>query len=342
MRAVVFDAHGGPEMLRLAEMPDPEPGPGEAVVRVGACGVNWLDVILRRGETPGKPALPHVPGSEVAGEVVALGAGVSGVQVGDRVAVAPYLFCGTCEYCLRGQESLCLRGDILGLMSQGGYAEYVRVPARSLVPLPPNLSFEDGAALGLSALTAYHMLITRARLSPGETVLVLAAGSGVGSAAIQIARLAGARVIATAGSPEKLAKARELGAEAVIDHRQQDIAQEVRRLTGKRGVDVVFEHVGQATWDQSVAALARGGRLVTCGSLTGPDGRVNIWTLFAKELSLIGSYGGSRGELRTVLELASRGALRPVIHAVHPLEEAAAAHRTVEAREQFGKLVLRP
>lgn len=342
MRAVLFEAYGGPEVLRLAQVPDPEPGPGEAVVRVGACGVNWLDIILRRGETPGKPALPHVPGSEVAGEVVALGTGVSGVQVGDRVAVAPYLCCGTCEYCLRGQENLCLRGDILGLMSQGGYAEYVRVPARSVVPLPSNLSFEDGAALALSALTAYHMLITRARLAPGETVLVLAAGSGVGSAAVQIARLAGARVIATAGSPEKLDKAWELGADAVIDHRQQDIAQEVRRLTGKRGVDVVFEHVGQATWDRSVAALARGGRLVTCGSLSGPDGRVNIWTLFAKELSLIGSYGGSRSELRTVLDLASRGALRPVIHAVRPLEEAAAAHRAMEAREQFGKLVLRP
>lgn len=342
MRAVRFHEHGDVDVLRLDDVAEPVAGAGEAVVRVRACGVNRLDLMARAGRTGARIPLPHISGSEVSGEVAATGPGVSGVKAGDRVAVAPYLFCGTCEFCLRGEETRCLRSDILGLVSQGGYAEYVRVPAANLVPIPDGLGFDQAAALALAALTAYHMLITRARLQPGEDVLVLAAGSGVGSAAIQIARLAGAQVIATAGGADKLARARQLGAHFTIDHYQQDIVQEVRSITGKRGVDVVFEHVGEATWEKSVAALTRGGRLVTCGTLTGAEGKVNLWTLFAKELSLIGAYGGTRAELGTVLRLAAAGQLAAVIHRTYPLEAVAEAQAAMAASEQFGKLIIAP
>lgn len=342
MRAVVFEQFGGVEQLRVADVAAPTPGVGEVLVRVRACGLNRLDVLVRGGKTPAKVPLPHISGSEVAGEIAELGAGVSGVAIGQRVAVAPYLFCGRCEYCLAGSEEICLRGDILGLMSQGGYAEYVKVPAASVVPLPEGVSFEAAAAVSLATLTAWHMLVTRAQVRPGEDVLVHAAGSGVGSAAIQIAKLAGARVIATAGAAAKLDRARELGADAVINYNEQDFLQEVRRLTNRRGVDVVVEHVGQATWEKSVACLTRNGRLVSCGTTSGTEGRLDLWAFFAKQVQLIGSYGGTRHELAQVLRLVADGRLRPVIHAIYPLEEAATAQQVLESRDFFGKLVLRP
>lgn len=338
MKAIVIHEHGGPEVLRLEDVPQPEAGPGEAVVRVRACALNRLDLYTRAGRTRGFK-LPHIMGSEVAGEVAEVGPGVAAVAVGQRVAVAPYLHDDSCEFCLRGEETICLRGDILGLATRGGYAEYVKVPVRQLVPLPQGLGFEEAAASTLSTPTAWRML-RRADIRPGETVLVWAAGSGIGSAAIQIARLLGGRVFATAGSAEKLERARELGAEATINHREQDVRQTVRELTGKRGVDVVVEHVGQATWEQSVACLARNGRLVTCGATTGNEGKLDIWSLFAKQLQVIGAYGATRGEVADVLALVAQGRLRPVMHQVLPLEQAAEAHKILEASGHFGKIIL--
>jgi NADPH:quinone reductase-like Zn-dependent oxidoreductase len=340
MRAVLFAETGGREVLRLSEWPRPQPGPGEALVRVLACGVNRVDVYSRTGRT--KVTLPHISGSEAAGEVVAYGPGVAPepAPLGGRVAIAPYLFCGICEFCLAGQETVCIRSDILGLGSQGAFAGYVVAPARSLVPLPEGVEAVTAAGVGLAMITAWHLLIERAALRAGEVVLVHAAGSGVGSAAVQIAKLAGARVLATAGSDEKVAHARRLGADEAINYTTQDFAQEVRRITGKRGVDVVVEHVGAATWEKSLASLARRGRLVTCGATTGNDGPVNIWTLFAKELSVVGAYGGTRANLAAVLGQVAAGRLRPVIARVLPLEQVAEGQRLLEERAVFGKVVI--
>ncbi|HEX2173693.1 MAG TPA: zinc-binding dehydrogenase [Dehalococcoidia bacterium] len=340
MRAIVFEMQGGIETLAVQDVPIPEIGPTEVLVRVRACGLNHLDLMMRSGTLPGKVATPHIAGSEVAGDIERVGEAVSSVRAGLAVVIAPYLFCGQCEFCLAGEETLCLRGDILGLNSRGGYAEYVAAPAESVLPIPEGVSHVEAAAVTLAALSAWHMLITRARIRAGETVLVLAGGSGVGSAAIQIAKLAGCRVIATASTEDKLDKARQLGADEVINYAGGEFLPEVRRLTGKRGVDVVVEHVGAATWDQSVNALARNGRLVTCGATTGRQAAINIWNVFAKQQTLIGSYGGTRAELRHVLDLVARGALKPVIHSTLPLEEAGRAQRILEDRAQFGKVLL--
>lgn len=340
MKAVYFEETGGLDALRFGDRPRPEPGAGQALIRVLACGVNRLDIYARSGRTPVK--LPHISGSEAAGEVVAYGPGVvvEPAPVGSLVAIAPYLFCGQCEFCIAGEETMCIRGDILGLASQGAFAEYVVAPASSLVPIPDGVSATDAAAVGLAMITAWRMLITKARVRPGETALVQAGGSGIGSAAIQIAKLAGARVIATVGSGEKMEQARRLGADDVINYSELDFALEVRKLTGKRGVSLVVEHIGPATWAKSVACLARGGRLVTCGATTGNEAETNLWTLFAKELTLIGSYGGTRADLATVLRLVANGQLGPVIARTLPLESVAEAQRLLEQREVFGKIVI--
>jgi len=342
MMAVMFARHGGPDVLEYREVAAPEPGADEALVRVRAVGLNHLDLFARAGLLPHAIDLPHISGSEVAGEVVEVGGRVTHVAPGDRVAVAPYIICGLCEYCLSGEETLCLRGDVLGRRSNGGYAEYVAVPARQLIPIPEGISFDTAAAVTLSTITAWHMLVTRARLRPSEDVLVLGAGSGVGSAAIQIAKQGGARVIATAGSDQKLAKARDLGADFTINHSTTDFRAEVRRFTNRRGVDIVVEHVGEATWEQSMGSLARNGRLVTTGATTGPNGTINIDRLFGAQLSVIGSWGGTRGELRAVLKMVGEGRLQPVIHATYPLSDAADAQLVLENREQFGKVLLHP
>jgi NADPH:quinone reductase-like Zn-dependent oxidoreductase len=343
MRATVFHEVGGTERLQVEERPEPVVGPSDALVRVRACGVNRLDLMVRQGTAGARISMPHIGGCEVAGELVQIGpSAVSDLRVGQRVAVAPYLFCGRCEYCLAGDETVCIRGDIVGLNRDGGFAELVSVPAVNLVPTPDGVSDEAAAAVSLATLTAWHMLVTRAELRPGEDVLVLAAGSGVGSAAIQIARLIGARVIATASTVEKRERARELGAHEVIDYVNEDLVAEVRRITAKRGVDVVVEHVGAATWEQSVAALGRNGRLVTCGTTSGADAKLNLWQLFAKQLRLIGSYGGTRAELRQVLRLVADGRLKPVIHHTFDLEGVAEAQTLLAERRQFGKLIVRP
>jgi NADPH:quinone reductase-like Zn-dependent oxidoreductase len=340
VRALRLHEFGGP--LRVEEVPTPEPGPGQALVQVGACGVNHLDLWVRDRTLAVKPSLPHTLGSEAAGTVAALGPGAAGVKEGDRVAVHPYLHCGHCEFCLAGEETVCLRSDILGLMSDGGYAEYALVPAHSLVPLPEAVDAVQAAALALSALTAWHMLVTRARVQVGETVLVWGGSSGVGSAAVQIARRQGARVLATAGSAEKAARVQALGADAVVNYREQDVARAVRDLTGRRGVDVVVEHVGAATWPASVAALGRNGRLVSCGATTGGDVGFNLWPFFAKQVQFIGCYGGTRAELGHVLQLAAAGALQPVVDRTYALDAVPEALARLAASEHFGKLVITP
>lgn len=341
MRAVQFETTGGPEELRVVDLPTPEPAAAEVLIRVEACGLNRLDIMMRSGQVPCNP-MPHIPGSEPAGAIAALGPGVRGLAEGQRVTVAPYLFCGSCEFCLSGREEICLKSAILGHATQGGYAQYVAVPATNVIPLPDGVSAEQAAAVSLAMLTAYHMLVTRARVQPGEDALVIAAGSGVGSAAVQIAKLLGARVIAAASSDEKLEKARALGADETVNYVQADLRQEVRRLTGKRGVDLVVEHVGAATFATSVACLGRAGRLVTCGAFTGARVEFDLWPFFAKENQFVGAYGGTRGELYQVLRLLSQGRLRAVIDTALPLEQAAEAHRRMEQREQFGKVLLKP
>ena len=338
MRAVRFHEHGGREVLQLDEIPDPEPRAGEVLVRVRGCALNHLDVFQRVG-VPGVP-LPHAVGSDVAGEVVA--STVPSVPEGLRVMVQPGLSCGMCPACLSGRDNLCPVYDVLGYRSEGGYAELVTVPAVNVIPLPDAIGFREAAAFPVTFVTAWHMLITRARLRAGETVLVLAAGSGVGQAAIQVARLQGAAVIATAGSEAKLARARELGAEEVIDHYTQDISAEVRRLTGRRGVDVVCEHVGEATWAPALKSLARGGRLVTCGATTGPQVSLDLRHTFTKQLSVIGSYMGTKGELLQAAALFFDGRLHPAVDGVYPLEEAASAQERLEVKAHFGKIVLEP
>jgi len=344
MRAIVIREHGGPEALEYAEFADPVPARGEALVRVRACGVNNLDTQIRRG-IPGVPiTMPHVLGCDIAGEVAALGddAAPSALAVGDRVVVCPGAGCGACPACLAGDDSACARYVMLGYQRHGGYAELARAPARSLIRVSGRWTFEEWASAPLVFLTAWHMLITRARLAPAETVLVHAAGSGVGIAAIQIARRAGARVIATAGSDEKLARARDLGAEAGVNYTAPGWHKEVRRLSGGEGVNVVVEHTGAATWAGSLASLARGGRLVTCGATTGYDAAIDIRHLFVKQLSLLGSYMGAQHELLSAVALLERGELRPVVDSVFPLADARAAHEKVASRGLFGKIVLVP
>ena len=341
MKAARFHQHGGPGVLVYEEIPEPRIQANQVLVRVRACALNHLDLFVRAGIPGMKFALPHILGSDIAGEIVAVGELCERVKPGWRVVLAPGLSCRQCEQCLSGRDNFCRRYTLFGYGVDGGDTELLAAPEYSAIPIPDSLQFEEAAAVPLVFLTAWHMLMNRARLQPGEDVLVLAASSGVGSAAIQIARLFQCRVIATAGSEEKMAKARELGADYVLDHYRQDIGAEVKRITGKRGVDVVVEHVGAATWPKSLESLAPGGRLVTCGATTGADVQLDLRYLFAKQWSLLGSFMGSMGELHQVLKFVFRGQLKPVIDRVYPLEEIRAAHERLENKEQFGKVVLK-
>lgn len=339
MNAVRFHQHGGLEVLRYEAAPDPEMQPGEVLVRVRACALNHLDLWERRGLENVKIPLPHISGSDVAGEVVS--STVRDVAAGRRVMLQPGVSCARCVACLSGRDNECPHYEVLGyLHHDGGYAELVKVPAQNLIPIPDHVGFVEAAAFPLTFVTAWHMLMTRAQLKRGEDVLVLAAGSGVGQAAVQIAFMHGARVFATAGSDEKLERAKALGAYEVIHHHRQDIADEIKRLTNRRGVDIVIEHVGEATWPKSVRSLARGGRLVTCGATTGRQGDLDLRALFAKQLSILGSYMGTKGELLKAARFFFAGQLRPVVDRVYPLAEAAAAQQRLEASGQFGKVVL--
>jgi NADPH:quinone reductase-like Zn-dependent oxidoreductase len=340
MKAVRFHEHGGADRLRFEDAPEPVAGPGEIVVRVKACALNYLDIWERRGLPGLRLPMPHISGSDVAGVVESIGPGVVNVNPGDRTLVNPGLSCMHCEDCFRGDDNFCPRYSVLGFFTDGGYAELVKVPAVNALPYPENLEFARAAALPLVFMTAWHMLVTRCRVRAGEDVLVLGAGSGVGSAAIQIAKFFRARVITTAGSQEKLQKALELGADHVIDHTRQKIREEVKRITSRRGVDIVFEHIGAVTWEESTASLAPHGRLVTCGATTGNDVRLDLRHLFAKQISIMGSYMGSKHELLEVLKLVEAGHLRPVVSEVVPMLDAGRAQTLMEERRHFGKIVL--
>lgn len=343
MRAVTLREHGGPEVLRVEELPRPTPGPGEARVRILAVALNHLDVWVRRGGPAFRVPLPHLLGSDIVGEVDALGDGVAalpGLALGDRVIVQPGLSCGRCPACLGGHDNLCRHYRILGEHAPGGYAEAIVVPAANLAPCPPGLAVAEAASSILSFLTAWQMVVHKARVQPGDTVLVHGAGSGIGVAAIQIARLHGARVLATAGTDEKLARARALGADEGINYATTDFAAACRALTGKRGVDAVIEHVGGEVFAASVRAVRNGGRIVTCGATAGFHPAIDLRHVFFRQVEILGSTMGSKADLLAVLGHVAAGRLRPVVHGVLPLAAAADAHRLLEARQVFGKVVL--
>jgi|CXWL01.1.fsa_nt_gi NADPH:quinone reductase-like Zn-dependent oxidoreductase len=340
-------AHGGPEVLEFGPLPRPVMRPDEVLVAVRACGLNHLDLWVRNGMPGHRFPLPMVPGCEIAGDVVAVGEAVRHVAIGMRTLVAPGVSCGHCPRCLAGEDALCPDYGILGETRDGGYAELVAVPGRNILPLPPNLTYVEAAALPLVFMTAWHMLVTRAALRPHETVLVHAAGSGVSSAAIQIARLLHAgHIIATAGSDAKLARARALGADDTINYQTEDWVARARAILasrssqGSRGVDVVVDHVGGEIFEKSLRLLAPGGRIVVCGATAGGTATVNLRALFFKAISILGSTMGSIAELATVLDFVARGELAPVVDRVYPWRQAPAAQAALARREQFGKLVL--
>lgn len=342
MKAIRFHQHGGPEVLKYEDAPEPKILANEVLVKVMACALNHLDVWVRGGVPGWRIPMPHIVGADIAGEVAEVGSLVTRFKPADRVLLCPGVSCGQCEMCLRGLDSACRQFTVFGVFIDGGYAEFVKSPEMNVLPIPGDLGFDEAAAVPLVSLTAWHMLFTRAQLKPGEDVLVIGAGSGVGSAAIQIAKLVNARVIATAGSDWKLEKARALGADQVINHTRQSIAEEVRRLTRKRGVDVIVEHVGAAVWDACFESLATYGRLVTCGMTTGADLKLNGQGLFARQRTILGSFMGGKSELIDALRFVAQRKLKAVIDSTFPLKEAAAAQQKMESREFFGKILLHP
>ncbi len=340
MKAVRIHQFGGPEVLTYEDIADPQLRKDQVLVRVKACALNHLDIWVRKG-LPGVK-LPHILGSDIAGEVVEAGEYLSGFSPGQRVLIAPQHFCGHCTKCLAGVQNQCREFTVLGNAVDGGNCELIAVPAASVIPIPDSLDFDQAASVPLVFVTAWHMLVGLARVHAGQTVLVLGGSSGVGIAAIQIARLFHCRVITTAGDETKLEKAHALGADYGINHYQQKISEEVRRITNKQGVDIVIEHVGAATWEESVKSLKTGGTLVTCGATTGPNVSIDLRHLFARQLSLLGSYMGTIGELHEVLQHVFAGRLKPVVDRVFPLRDTRAAHEYLESSKMFGKVVLNP
>jgi NADPH:quinone reductase-like Zn-dependent oxidoreductase len=340
MKAAIIHEFGGPEVLRYEDVPDPQPRKDQLLVRVRACAMNHLDLWVRKG-LPGVK-LPHILGSDIAGEIVEAGEYITGFRPGQRVLLAPMHFCHQCEQCVAGRQNLCREFTVLGNGVDGGNCELIAVPAVNVIPIPDHLGFTEAASVPLVFLTAYHMLTGRAAVRPGQTVLVLGANSGVGIAAIQLAKLYGATVIATAGDDRKTQLAKELGADHVINHYQQKIGDEARKLTGRLGVDIVVEHVGAATWNESMKALKPGGTLVTCGATSGPEATFDLRFLFARQLALLGSYMGTMGELHDVLKLVFAGKLKPVVDKTFPLREVRTAHEYLEQSKMFGKVVLIP
>ncbi|HEV2176343.1 MAG TPA: zinc-binding dehydrogenase [Terriglobia bacterium] len=342
MKAVRFHEHGGPDVLRYEDAPDPKIQANEVLVRVKACALNHLDLWMRQGASSWKLPMPHISGSDISGEVTEAGSLVKRAKPGDRVLLAPGISCGQCEMCFKGLDSACRSYTLFGVMVDGGYAEYVKSPEANVIPIPGDLSFDEAATVPLVFLTAWHMLITRAQLKPGEDVLVIGAGSGVGTAAIQVSKLMSARVIAVAGTDEKIEKARQLGADVGINHRKQSIAAEVKRVTSGRGVDVVFEHVGAPVWEQCFESLATYGRLVTCGTTGGEEVKLNLRLLYGRQRSVLGSFMGGKGELLEALKFIGQRKLKAVIDSVFPLQEAATAQKKMEGHDFFGKILLHP
>jgi NADPH:quinone reductase-like Zn-dependent oxidoreductase len=341
MRAVTLREHGGPEVLRTEELPDPHPGPGEVRIRVAAVAMNHVDLWVRKGLPHLHLKYPFLLGADVAGTVDEAGAG-AGVEAGAEVVVNPGHTCGRCRECLSGHDNLCRWFQLMGEDRPGGYGELLIVPATNVVAKPKSLTWEQAAASPVTFLTAWQMLTRKAPVTPGADVLVIAAGSGVGSAAVQIAKLHGARVIATASTDEKLARARELGADEVINHKAQDLVAEVKRLTGRRGVDIVFEHVGGETFTKTILCAAKGGAIVTCGATGGFTPQIDLRHVFFRQLRILGSTMAPKGDLFPILDHLAAGRLKPVIDRVMPLWEAQEAHRILESRAPFGKIVLKP
>jgi NADPH:quinone reductase-like Zn-dependent oxidoreductase len=339
--AMVMNATGGPEVLSRQAIEIPEPGPREVRIRVHAVAVNHIDLWARRGLPHFRYEFPHRLGADVAGVVEALGPGAVGAKVGDEAIVNPGLSCGACEKCLLGTDVFCRNYRILGENTQGGYTRHFNVPDANLLPKPKKLSFDEAAAIPLCFLTAWQMVVEKAKVKAGQTVLVQAAGSGVSSAAIQIAKMLGARVLTTTSTDEKAKRARELGADEVIDYTKQDFVAEVKKLTNKRGADAVIEHVGGEVFAKSILAAAWGGRVVTCGATTGFSPEIDLRHVFFRQVEILGSTMGSKGDLWGILRHVEAGTLRPVIDRVMPLWSAVEAHELLEARKVFGKIVLR-
>jgi NADPH:quinone reductase-like Zn-dependent oxidoreductase len=342
VKASFFREHGDLEKIQYGDLPDPVPGPGHVRVRVRAGALNRLDIFVRNGIPEISLSLPHVMGSDGAGIVDSVGSGVTRVKEGDEVVLNPGIHCGSCEFCLLGEHSLCVTFHLLGEHVWGTFAETVVAPAINAFPKPQGLTWEESAAFPLTFLTAWRMLVTKAKARPGESILILGIGGGVSLAALQIAKLLGLTVGVTSGSPDKLLRAKEMGAEFAIDHGAADFSRETRKITGKRGVDIVLDSVGKATWKRSIASLARGGRLLTCGATTGPDPEEDLARIFWNQLTVMGSTMGTHAEFSDLLRMVSGGRIRPVVDSVFPLSEAKEAHRRLVEQKQFGKIVLRP
>jgi NADPH:quinone reductase-like Zn-dependent oxidoreductase len=342
MKALYFKQHGELDVIKYGDVPDLEPGPGEVLIRVRACALNFLDIWVRRGWPSLKLEMPHWCGADVAGEIAGVGPDVSGWQVGQRVVVDPGINHSKDEYTRRGQDSVSPDYHVLGEHMRGGAAEYLKIPVGNLAAIPDEYDFVDAAAPILVTLTAWRMLIKRAALRTGESVLVVGAGGGVNSMAIQVAKLAGATVYVVAANPEKSERARQLGADVVLDRSQVDWGKEIYKLTARRGVDVVVDNVGKATLTTSMQAVARGGRIVIVGNTSGPQAAIDIRFIFGKQISLIGSTMGSHQDFHDVMGLLWSGKLKPVIHCVMPLSEGRQAYQMMEAGQQFGKIVLTP
>lgn len=342
MKAIIFKKHGTTAELEETYVPIPELGKKDVLVKVRACAVNHLDLWTLAGLPNVKVSMPHILGSDIAGEVVEKGKKVRGIPLHKPVIVAPGISCGKCAYCKSGWDSLCAHYEILGFQNNGGFAEYVKVPGRNIIPVVGDLGMESWAAVPLVFLTAWHILVTRAMLQKKETVLIQAGGSGIGSAAIQIAKLLGARVITTVGSEEKVKRAKALGADTVINYKLKDFQTEVMRLTQSQGVDVLFEHIGGNTFTKSVLCLKKKGRIVTCGATAGRTVGFDLRYLYTHQLSVIGSYMGGIAELQRIVRRIQDGRLRPVIDQIFPLREARQALNRMASRENFGKIILKP
>jgi NADPH:quinone reductase-like Zn-dependent oxidoreductase len=342
MKAVLFHAHGGPEVLKYEEAPDPKASYGEVVIEVRATSINHIDIFLRRGMPGVKVPLPKIAGCDAAGIIHEVGPGVTGLKTGDRVTINPGIGCGHCEFCAAGFGSQCTTFHMVGEHIDGAYAQFVKVPAHIVLRIPDSMSFEEAAAAPLVFITAWSMLVGKGNIRPGEDVLILGAGAGVGTAAIQIARMTGCRVIVTASTDEKLERARSLGADILINYKRDEFDKRIREITGRRGVDVVVDYIGNDTWVQSLRSARKGGRVLTCGATTGFAPQTDLRHIFYRQVQVIGSTMGSQREFLDVMKCIFRGQLKPVIDRVLPLSQAALGHELIEKREVFGKIVLTP
>lgn len=342
MQSIRIHEHGGPDKLIYEEVKEPAIGHRDVLVKVKACALNHLDIWVRSGSTGADYGLPRIPGSDISGIVSEVGSEVESVKPGEEVILYPAYYCGTCEACLVGRQTLCDSYAPLGTKSDGGDAEYISVPERNVIPKPENLDFNEAAAFPLVFLTAWHMLVSLGEVKEGDKVLVHAAGSGVGMAAIQIARLFCARVYTTSSTDEKLEKAKKLGADVVINYEKEDFQDVIYKDSEGEGADLVIEHIGPATWSDSIRSLKKGGRLVTCGATSGPVAEIELRRIFSRQISIFGSYMGYQSELFDVLRYINSGALKPIVDSTFMLKDAAEAHKHMESRKQFGKIILNP